>query len=212
MAINIFLTQQYPGKKNPEANKKRTQELKESGRLSGISIGIGPSAAFTLRKFETNVDARSSLNIRPKAALIPDATLGYHVHNIDSEVRLAYRFVNQSQEGFGFEQTFRRHAVSLEFIKFMFDYQGFVPFLGLGVEYNHLSYQEKSNISFELSASKFGLPIVFGWDIRPMISVKWLLRTTLRYNPLLNLTSTEYRIPFDHFEFNFIQFVYYFGR
>ena len=57
----------------------------------------------------------------------------------------------QQDGGFGVNQTFLRFAASLELIKFLFDYHGFVPFLGV-------------------------------------------------------------RAPFDHFEFNFIQFVYYLGR
>ena len=102
--------------------------------------------------------------------------------------------------------------VYIEFIKFLFDYQGFVPFLGIGAEYNHLFYQEKSGTPIEASESKFGLPIVFEWYIRPVVSAKWLLRTNLRYNPLTYLETGGNQVPFEHFEFNFIQFVYYLGR
>ncbi len=198
--------------KKSQLVKKKTEMLKKAGRLSGMSLGIGPSAAITLRTFETSGQERAFLNINPRIALLPEATLGYHIYEIDSEVRIAYRFMNQQQGGFEVEQTFRRHAVSLEFIKFLFDYNGFVPFLGIGAEYNHLLYREKSNAPMESSASKFGLPIVFGWDIRPVVSTKWLLRTNLRYNPLTYLESQGNRVPFEHFEFNFIQFVYYFNR
>ena len=197
---------------NLQAVKEREERLKKADKLSGISLGIGPSAAITVRKFETTLKDRSFLNTRPRIALAPDATVGYHIYDIDSEVRFAYRFMRQTQDGFGLEQTFTRHALSLEFIKFLLDYQGFVPFIGLGVEFNRLSYQESGNAALRVSNSRFGLPIVFGWDIRPVISASWLLRTTLRYNPLPHLRAEGNRVPFEHFEFNFIQFVYYLNR
>jgi hypothetical protein len=52
-----------------------------------------------------------------------------------------------------------------------------------------------------------------GWDIRPVRTEWWLLRTKLRYSPKLELEVTPGQsVAFDHLEFNFIQFVMYPGR
>ena len=197
----------------PEQEQEIERRLRERGALSGISLGAGVSTAFGVTKFNANDANRPFLNYAPSPVFTPDITVGFHIHEIDSEIRSAFRFMYlQKDAGFGVEQTFIRFAASLEFIKFLFDYNGFVPFVGIGAEFNYLSYQETGANPLDLSGPRFGFPIVLGWDIRPFVAVNWLLRTNLRYNPLLRLESSTVTAPFDQFEFNFIQFVYYPSR
>ena len=197
----------------PEDEQAIKERLIAENALSGFTLAIGPSSAFGITAFSDRRENRDFLNIPTGAVLLPEAAIGFHIYPIDSEVRLASRFFYQVEEaGFGVQQTFIRFAASLEFIKFLFDFNGFVPFLGIGAEFNYLQYQEDSPSPINLASPSFGLPIVFGWDIRPFREVNWLLRTNLRYNPLLHLSSTDIRVPFDYLEFNFIQFVYYLGR
>ena len=198
---------------DPPAIRERERVLRETGRLSGVTLGAGLSSAIPITALQTDAPMRAFLNVPPTIAFNPDISVGFHIHKIDAEVRSTFRFMYLQQDGgFGVNQTFLRFAASLELIKFLFDYHGFVPFLGVGAEFNYLTYRERSASSLKLEGSRFGVPIVFGWDIRPHVAVNWLLRTNLRYNPLLNLEGNGVRAPFDHFEFNFIQFVYYLGR
>ena len=194
--------------------KDKRELLKKNKKLSGIALGIGPSSAITLREFETDIERIAFLNETiPLTGLVPEISLGYHFYPIDSSINISYRYIFQRQEGFGSEQLFTRHAVGFEFIKFLFDYHGFVPFVGTGVEYNYLSYRETSlQDNIDINENKLGIPIVLGWDIRPYRSISWILRTTLRYNPLLEIETARRKVPFDHFEFNFIQFVFYPNR
>lgn len=99
--------------------------------------------------------------------------------------------------------------MGIESYKFLFNWLGFVPFLGGALTYESLSanvngttYQER----------KMAYGIVFGWDIRVTKTGTSLLRTNLRYFPDLHLAIDGEKMMFDHLEFNFIQWVQFLGR
>ena len=51
----------------------------------------------------------------------------------------------------------------------MFDYHGFVPFLGPVISYDRLSFNENFetvNI-WDIEENKLSVGLTFGWDIRP---------------------------------------------
>jgi hypothetical protein len=50
--------------------------------------------------------------------------------------------------------------------------------------------------------------ITLGWDIRPSIKgYWWLLRTSLRSTPILDIKHLNRSLSVQHLEFHFIQFV-----
>jgi hypothetical protein len=103
----------------------------------------------------------------------------------------------------------------LEATKFLFDYHGFVPFVGPAISYEKLSFIEdfEGNRTQDKQIEKFGYGLTFGWDIRPNRIQTWILRTNLRWFPNLSLeVEPGSNISFDNLEFNFIQLIIYPSR
>jgi hypothetical protein len=99
--------------------------------------------------------------------------------------------------------------------KFLFDYKGFVPFLGISPSYERLQVrvsEQEGGVLVDESAELLRMGIVFGWDIRPNNIQSMILRTNLRYYPGLHVDSGNYRFHFNQLEFNFIQVVFYLNR
>jgi hypothetical protein len=98
----------------------------------------------------------------------------------------------------------------------LFDYHGFVPFVGPIISYESLSFEETDlGVKVrDVSDDMLGLGVTFGWDIRPNDLQSWVLRTNLRYYPglQLDIPGTEETVPFRNLEFNFIQLIIYPGR
>ena len=97
----------------------------------------------------------------------------------------------------------------------MFDYHGFVPFVGPALSYEKLSFVEsfENTSSADVTENKISYGLTFGWDIRPNRIQSWILRTNLRWFPNLSLdVDTRSEISFDNLEFNFIQFIIYPNR
>ena len=196
----------------------RTQEvtriLAERGKLDGFYLGAGVSAAFWQGKSSYNTQERPYL--QPYGiTTMPDFTLGYYLHRPDMNFALAYRGYRTTTEAYGAEQQLSRRSIVLEVTKSLFDYHGFVPFVGPAVSYEQLAFQEDfegANIH-DIRTRKAGYGLTFGWDIRPNRLQSWLLRTNLRWWPDLSLDVGDDRsIAFDNLEFNFIQLVIYPGR
>ena len=103
----------------------------------------------------------------------------------------------------------------MEATKSLFDYHGFVPFVGPAMSYEKLSFKEsfEGQKVHDLVDNKIAYGITFGWDIRPNRIQSWLLRTNLRWYPNLNLeVDIDNRISFNNIEFNFIQLIIYPSR
>jgi outer membrane protein W len=185
--------------------------LKEKKKISGFTIGIGPSSAFILSKSSYLTDERPFLQNPLPANIFADAGLGYYWHKPDIEFRISYRNIIQKQEAYNLEQSIKRRSIALEAFKFMFDYKGFVPFIGAGVSYEKLNYKEVDYGLETLNITKATITpvIVFGWDIRPSRAEVFVLRTNLRYSPTLNLQLKNKDLALDHLEINFIQLVLY---
>lgn len=172
-------------------------------------MGLGLASAFGLR---TSSYIRPFLEDPVPSHLSPDISLGYHFSNIDASVRLSYRRIIQDQSAYGVEQRLSRNSVSLEAIKFLGDYHGFVPFTGLfgGPEFLTASETDHGDQLLDKNKQKWSWGISAGWDIRPTDSSPVVLRTNLRYSPFLSLqTSNGKTIRFDQLEVDFIQIVIY---
>jgi len=194
--------------------QKLTDTLASMKRLNGLTLAIGVSSAFFNRK-SIHLENIAPYASQHKAAnIFAEFGLGYYLHNPDIQFNLAFRTIKSSLTAYDFEQSIKRHALSVEAFKFLFDYHGFVPFLGPSLSYENLSVKETlyGNSDFgKFSGIRPG--ITFGWDIRPNRIQSWYLRTNLRYFPNLTVTMpTNLRMRFDQLEFNFIQLVLFPGR
>ena len=112
-------------------------------------------------------------------------------------------------------QELKRSSIGLEVTKFLFDYHGFVPFVGPYVGYETLSFEEnfEGQLTHDVTDEQIGYGIAFGWDIRPNRLQTWILRTNLRWFPDLKLQiEGDAEISFDNVEFNFIQLILFPGR
>lgn len=185
--------------------------LAARGSLDGWTAGIGISSAFTTGRTES-ATGFASTDLPTPPSVFPELSAGYYHHGLDAAVSLCYRPISQIQDGYGLTQQWQRHAWSLEAVKFLADYHGFVPFLGAGVQYNRLRYREYGSgvSSIDRSDGRWTTALVAGWDIRPNRLQWFTIRTVLRYTPGLRLDITPgSQASFDQFEFNFFQFVLY---
>jgi len=140
-----------------------------------------------------------------------DLGVGWYFDGADAHLNLAYRQARFDVAGYDFEQRNRRRSIAMEAYKFLFDYHGFVPFIGPVVSQEWLSMQERDRGVAVTDASRrmVRAGLTFGWDIRPTRDAPWILRTNLRYLPNLALPVGGNVQRLDQFEFNFIQFVWY---
>ncbi|MEY4905947.1 MAG: hypothetical protein RLZZ292_3762, partial [Bacteroidota bacterium] len=128
---------------------------------------------------------------------------------LDLNIGIAARTMRFKTAAFDTNIKLNRNVVSLEAYKFLFDYHGFVPYVGPMLSLENLNINDNG---ITKSETKPALGIVFGWDIRVTKTGTSLLRTNLRYTPNLNLNVEGEKVMFDHLEFNFIQFVHFMGR
>jgi len=191
-----------PGWKSGETARRVKRRL-EQGSLGGLTVGIGPSSAFFSRSSEHLRDVAYAGQHR-QAGVFADAGVGYHFPRPDVSVGVAYRQNASEVRAYGYAHEATRRAVTFEAFKFLFDYHGFVPFVG-----PHLSHEQLAvRGSVRGDATRWRPGVTFGWDIRPDRLQAMILRTNLRYTPNLDVTVTGgRRVALDQLEFNFIQFV-----
>ncbi|MEL7362741.1 MAG: hypothetical protein AAFN13_11770, partial [Bacteroidota bacterium] len=130
-------------------------------------------------------------------------------------IGLAYRGYGTSTNAYGTTQSLRRRSVVFEVTKYLFDYHGFLPFVGPAVSYERLSFEEafEQQRTADVDEEQVGYGLTFGWDIRPNRLQSWILRTNLRWYPTLSLSVAEDQdIAFSNIEFNFIQLILYPNR
>jgi hypothetical protein len=188
--------------------------LRDEGRLSGPSLAVGLSSLILTGATDYNRNERPWLAARPRGGAVPDLGLGWYFDGPDLQLNLAYRQGRFDTEAFAYRQENSRRSVALEAYRFLFDYHGFVPFVGPVVSYETLRVRERdAGVQvFRETRSAPSAGIVFGWDIRPTRAQPWLLRTNLRYFPNLRVPVPGGEQALDQLEFNFIQFVWYPGR
>ncbi len=188
----------------------RTYELlKQNDALSSWFFGIGPSSALQMSYSPYLREYFPYFYDEYSASILPDLSFGRYFYGPDMNLNLTYRTYGDRYEGFGSEIRTRRHSVGVESVKFLFNYLGFVPYVGPAVTYEHLRASVNGT---DYSANKLALGITFGWDIRVTQTGNGLLRTNLRYFPNLHLDIEGQPLMFDHLEFNFIQWVQFIGR
>ena len=191
---------------------QRLDSLLTRRNTMGWFFGVGPSAAFATRSSPAISEQRPYLDDLAMADLFPDISLGYHFTRQDLVVAAAFRPIRQRREAYGFTQRVIRNSFTLEAYKFLFDYHGFAPFLGVGIgnDFVRLTERDRDEPMVEERWHRTAPSIVFGWDIRPgRRADPFLLRTNMRYTPGLEIESEGQALSLRHLEFNFIQFVLY---
>lgn len=190
--------------------QKSAEVLGKMGLLDGYSVGVGVSSTWFVTDSEHNLQVHPYLHHPKVQSPFPELGLGYYWHRPDIHVNYAFRPIRTVTRGFGIQQTGWRISHGIEAYKFLFDYHGFVPFVGPVVSYERLSVSESGHSDHHGSFRGLGYGVVFGWDIRPNRLQNWVLRTNLRYFPDLSVQMNSGR-SFDlgQIEFNFIQLVVY---
>jgi len=188
-------------------------KIEKEKKASGFSFGVGLSSPFYLGN-EFNTKNYPYLgDIRFSNSFI-DYGLGYYFHKPDLHVNVAFRNYKSKLNVFDTDQTYHRTSIGLEVYKFLFDYHGFVPFIGPIVSFdrNRLNVTVNDINDFEHDEAGIRYGVTFGWDIR-QDKIQWLLlRTNLRYYPNYNLNIEKEGNNFSQLEFNIIQAVFYPSR
>ncbi|MFK7949993.1 MAG: hypothetical protein AB8G11_20555 [Saprospiraceae bacterium] len=191
-----------------------TNRLAKNGKLNGFFVGAGMSSTWLIGQSDYNENYRPYIPTYDNAVM-PDFTIGYYLHNPDVNIAVNYRGYSQGAMAYGTQQSTRRRSVGLEVTKGLFDYHGFVPFVGPIVSYENLSFSELTPIMSApraFSDNRIGYGLTLGWDIRPNRIQWFVLRTNLRYFPNLKLPTSDSVVNFNNIEFNFIQMVVYPNR
>ena len=195
--------------------KKVTNALAEEGNLNGFYLGAGISSVFWLKESNYNKNLRPYIKMPNTSIILGDYTLGYYLHKPDLNFAIGYRGYGSWRNTYGTIQRLRRKSLLFEVTKYLFDYHGFVPFIGPAVSYENLSFWENFEDSKFVDAeeTKLGYGLTFGWDIRPNRIQSWILRTNLRWYPNLFMkVEPNQKVSFDNLEFNFIQLIIYPNR
>lgn len=196
------------GRLNDLGNK-----IESERKASGVSVGIGLSSPFYLDN-EFNDKNYSYLgDIRFSNSFI-DYGLGYYFHKPDIHINFAFRNYKSKLDIFDTEQIYHRTSIGFEVFKFLFDYHGFVPFIGpiASFDRNRLKVDVNDVNDFNHMEQGMRYGITLGWDIR-QDKIQWLmLRTNLRYYPNYKLNISRNGNKFDQLEFNIIQAVFYPSR
>ncbi|MDN4166981.1 hypothetical protein QWY31_15830 [Cytophagales bacterium LB-30] len=205
------------GEEGPKRSGK-TKALEEmllgDGKLNSISVGFAPNGAHFLKSPSFSGDLRSLPN--HKGSFNFEYSIGYLLHKQKLHFGLTYRTYSSNSISYGWEHVVRRQALSMEGFKFVANYHGFVPFVGLSLSAERWAtglFERDIQQDETVRSSIFSPGIIFGWDIQPSSVDSWVLRTNLRYYPNQKINDIQGKSSrVDQFEFNFIQFVFYPNR
>lgn len=192
-----------------------TDTLAARRKLSGLTIGVGPSTSFFLRPSSHNSGNLDYIGEHISSATFADVAVGWYSHRPDIQFQISWRPITSKVEAYGFEQLYRRNSFAAETYKFLFDYHGFCFFAGPTLSYETWKFSErfKETDLVKMNKDRWQPGVVFGWDIRPNRLQTFYLRTHLRWYPGMKLTTDDKKaMHFDQLEFNYIQLVVFPGR
>ena len=194
--------------------KSLEDKLLGEGKLNSFSIGFAPNGSYFLKSPSFSDDLRSLA--KHKGSFNFEYSLGYLLHKQKLHLGLTYRTYSSNSVSYELEHIVKRQVLSLEGFKFLANYHGFVPFVGLSLSAERWATGlfENDVQQGETARSQIFSPgIIFGWDISPSSIDTWVLRTNLRYYPNQKINDIQGKSSrVDQFEFNFIQFVFYPNR
>lgn len=183
----------------------------DSNSFGGFFIGAGPSQSYSLSNSEYNTQEFTYLQQKLSSSGYFDLALGYHFNKANVFTTLSFRNPTYTTEGFGTKQTIHKTSLAFEVNKFLIDYSGFAPYIGVNIAYDHIEYAEDENGSeCSLIFSSFEPGLTFGWDIVPgKTNESLILRTNLRWYPYANFQVDGTSFDFSQLEYNLIQVVFY---
>ncbi|WP_375561993.1 hypothetical protein ACE193_05435 [Bernardetia sp. OM2101] len=191
-----------------------TASLAAKRKLNSFSIGVAPSSSFFLQspKFSEELE---SLPLH-KASFNFDIGAGYFFYKAKLHAGFSYRNYSSKTISYSLEHIVRRQSIAFEAYKFLFDYNGFVPFIGASISSEKWAtglFRNDTQQGEIVRTEMISPGIIFGWDIVPSSLDTWVLRTNLRYYPMQKINDIDgKKSRVDQFEFNFIQFVIYPNR
>lgn len=183
--------------------------LRKEKKMSAWYWGIGPSAGLQMSQSEFLKENYPYLFNDHASGIMPDVTFGRFFEKPDLNIGLSYRTLGSTLQGFDTQIRLRRHSFMIEAYKNLFNYLGFVPFVGFTGSIENLTTTVNG---FAYSETKPAVGVIFGWDIRVTKTGTSLLRTNLRWIPDLHMTIDGKKMMFNQLEFNFIQWVQFIGR
>lgn len=186
-----------------------------STTFGNFFVGIGPSLSFSLEKSTYNQTTFPYLQEQKSSSNYFDWVMGYNFNRAGIFTTLSFRNPKFKTEGYGTVQTIKKTSLTFEVNKFLIDYSGFTPYLGINIAYDKIKYLE--NIDGQnrelIFDKKFEPGITFGWDIQPGKNQEALiLRTNLRWYPFSSFKVDDIKFNFSQLEYNLIQVVFYPGR
>lgn len=176
--------------------------------------GIAPSSSFSVSHSRYNTETYPYLNKKPISNVFLDVALGYHFNKKGIITALSYRSPKFSNEGYNMSQTIKKRSVVLETYKFLFDYNGFTPYIGVNIGFSKIDYSEQSsNHDFSISYTNITPGLTMGWDILPgKTGQSIVLRTNLRWLPFETFNVNGIEFSQNQIEYNLIQLVFYPSR
>ncbi len=183
----------------------------DATKFGDFFVAIGPSLSFSLSGSEYNKAELPYLKNKLTSSNYFDIATGYQFNKLGLFAALSFRNPTFETEGFDAKQTIKKTSLAFEVNKFITDYTGFAPYIGLNIAYDKLKYTENiDNISKELSFNSIEPGITFGWDIIPgKTSEVIVLRTNLRWYPYSSFKIDGKTFDFSQLEYNLIQVVFY---
>jgi hypothetical protein len=214
-SLNVSLVRYWDSDRNMR-NKSSVRQLnvmdsllRKEKRMSAWYWGIGPSAGLQMSQSEFLKETYPYLYNDNANGIMPDITFGRFFEKPDMNIGLSYRTLGSTLKGFDTEVRLRRHSFMIEAYKNLFNYLGFVPFVGVTGSIENLTTTVNG---FAYAETKPAIGVIFGWDIRVTKTGTSLLRTNLRWIPDLHMTIDSKKMMFNQLEFNFIQWVQFIGR
>ncbi|GGF24269.1 hypothetical protein [Flavobacterium limi] len=183
-----------------------------AAKFGDFFIGAGPSLSFSLQKSDYNKSQFPYLKQKLTSSNYFDISVGYQFNKANFFTALSFRNPKFETEGFGDKQTIKKTSFALEINKYLTDYTGFAPYIGVNLAYDKLKYEEtKDGIKKRVAFSgQFEPGITMGWDIVPGKTDEVIvLRTNLRWYPFSEFEMGNKKINFSQLEYNLIQLVFY---
>ncbi len=216
----LYITDFSKQNKDPESNERwnsfpRVSNINFNASSKGdLFLAAGTSLSFTLKAAAYNNSNYPYFNKKQSSDSYFDFAIGYQFNNLSAFTAFTFRNPTFLRSGFETEQSIKKTSFALEGVKFLTDYSGFAPFIGLNVAYDKIDYTERTTTGDKNHTfNKLEPGLTFGWDIVPGKSEEFLiLRTNLRWYPFSKFEIDGLDFNFNQLEYNLIQAVFYPGR
>lgn len=176
-------------------------------------VGMGPSGSYSLNSSQYNQERLPYLDDKKTSNPYFDMAVGFNLNKAGCFVAVSYRNPNYKNEAYGTIQRIEKHGIALEINKYLIDYTGFTPYLGVNLSYDHITYNESGGNGHQETFQFLEPGLTFGWDILPGKTEEFLvLRTNLRWYPFSDFAIDGMKFDFNQLEYNLIQVVFYAAR